>query len=828
MTTIQTIPQRKPATYGKPLRKPPAHCFEPSAFELYNPKPHSHALQSGIAASQDQDSRRHTEPHRHHRSSQKVGVPSSLKQSTRKNAASVSTGVIASQDLAKFVQERGTSKRHDIWDLSSSDEPEKGNKSDQADSKKRRRMSGLRPQSMASSNQVRHNTSTTHALTSKTTDYTTSIHHVEATGSLQPTITSRRAPMRVSRMSVQISPSKPGAAHGQRPSPKGAECTEHSLSPTPRTPTPKKSWVKDTTPHQQELWCMLLPGRTKLEPGNDSYDSSDPSLSKSTRSSTPEARPLIASKRRGRLIDKLQPATHLSQTCTTASSDVAVISSTNIENMPDLRKASPCNVKEYTLTSGIKPKATYSSQRSFLAAGELDDTTSFNVPLVDHEQKSREGLRTGTEYLDFGSPEGVQEGNSDGSQGSSMRTIHELRESGENVRHLNDIEALFDDLDGQNPASVSWKRRRLLDLVRRLHEPVFCRLLFDQGFDNRLLAQSESRDNDAIADALLAVAVLYLVATPSERQAASSSYNLRVADFFAAKLERDQDLVGLVRVRRSNLSKQDQSDLKGYFVDVLMHSSVWRSGAPTKLSMRLIALQGLEYLVRTRREAGCKTEILPPKIIQRLVQGLPSAYGVLKPNNELLLETRLAISVLESYTISGTNHDDQQWTQDTLRPVIAVLSWLSGRPDKGGEGTQKLTLRLYLNLTNNNPRLCEAFAGHEVLNTMLSLVESHFQSLSERKQGMSGSNVLDTLILALGTLINLVEWSTAVRDIMIGTIGQDGDFLETLVELFVARQEVVAEVKYSHADLEEDTDLSRSTRKKRPVQMWPLVICRSS
>ncbi|KAL8791420.1 MAG: hypothetical protein Q9213_000036 [Squamulea squamosa] len=826
---MEIIPQRKPATYGKPLRKPLTHYFEPSAFEVYKPKPHGLTLHSGTAASQDQDCGRHAETHLHNRSPQKVGLPWSSNTPTRKDAASVSTNVITSQDVAGLVQEPGTSKPHDIWDLSSSDENERGDRSDKANSKKRRTMLRLPPETIAYSNQVRHNPSTTtHASTSQTTDYTTSVHQVDVTGPSKPGLTSRRAPKHVSQTSVQVNSLKCGATHGQRSSSKGAECTKHFLSPTPRTPPPKKCLVKDTTPHQEELWCMLLPGRTKLDPGDRSLGSSNPSSSKSTRSSTPEARPTIVSKRRGRLIDKLQSATHLSQTCMTASSDVTVISGSYGENMHDLGKTSACNVNERTLASGIRPKATYSSQRSFLTAVELDATSSFDVPLADHEQQSRKRLRTETQSLDIGFPEGIQEGNVDGSQGSSMRTIHELRESGENVRHLNDTEALFDDIDEQSLASRSWKRKRLLDLIRRLHEPAFCRLLFDQGFDNRLLTHAESRDNDAIADALLAVAILYLVATPSNGQAASPSYILRVADFFAAKLERDQDLIGLVHVRRWNLSKQEQSDLKGYFVDVLMQSSVWRNGTPSKLSMRLIALQGLEYLVRTGREAGCKTEILPPEIIQRLVQGLPSAYGAVKPSMDLLLETRLAISALESYTISGTNHDDQQWTQDTLRPVISVLSWLSGLPDNAGEDTQKLTLRLYLNLTNNNPRLCEAFAGQEVLTAMLSVVESHFQSLSERKQGMSGSNVLDNLILALGTLINLVEWSTAVRDIMISTIGQDGDFLQTLVELFVARQKVVAEVKYKDADDAEDTDFSRSTRKKRPVRMWPLVICRYS
>ncbi|KAL8673670.1 MAG: hypothetical protein Q9168_001925 [Polycauliona sp. 1 TL-2023] len=476
------------------------------------------------------------------------------------------------------------------------------------------------------------------------------------------------------------------------------------------------------------------------------------------------------------------------------SPGLVVIPGPQDEIMPDLNEAPPSNVHDRGLVANLIPKATYSSQRSYLAAGVLEDTSIFSVPLVDGDQKPRKRLRTETISSDIRYPESVPEDDVEDSQGSSMRTVHELRESGENVRHLNDTEALFDDINGHSLASVSLKRRRLLDLIHRMHDPAFCRLLFDQGFDNRLLVESASRGNDAVADALLSVAVLHLVAAPSGRQAASKAHDLLLAEFFATRLDRDQDLIGFTRNRKSNLSKQDQVDLKGYMVEELLHSPIWRSGAPVRLSVRLIALQGLEYLIRTRRELGSKHEILSTETVGRLMQGLRWAQKRVNPGVDLLLEVRLAISILESYTISGAEHDDQQWTDATLRPITAMLSWLSCLPDTGGEETHKLTLRLYLNLTNNNPKLCETFAKHEVLRAIISVIEVHFQMLSHRKQGPSGSDVLDTLILALGTLINLAEWSSTVRDKMTCINDEDECFSEALVKLFVARQKVVAEV----------------------------------
>lgn len=532
---------------------------------------------------------------------------------------------------------------------------------------------------------------------------------------------------------------------------------------------------------------MLLPDHTKLRPEDLSRTSPDPS-------STLEAGSALEPKRRRRLVDKLQAPVQTSQSHKTAPSGVTVL--TDLKEKPaagqDTEPSS--SIYERSLMTNIIPRATYSSQRSYLAPDMVDDTSTFGVPPNDGGQKLKKRLRPETMSLETEYPESVHDSEFDGSQSNAMRTVHELRESGENARHLNDIEALFDDIDGQSLASISLKRRRLLDLIHRLHDPTFCRLMFDQGFDHRLLAESASRGNDAVADALLAVAVLCFVAMPSRRQAASIACDLQIADFFAAKLNCDQDLLGLIRNRRSNLSKQDQLDLKGYFFDGLRNSPVWRSGAPVRPSVRLIALQGLEHFIRTRREIGSKIEILPLETIWQLVQVLVSAQKTASPGVDLLLEVRLAISILESYTISGADHGDQQWTESLLKPLTIVLSWLTFVPDADGAETRRLTIRLYLNLTNNNPRLCEAFAGHEVLRTMLSVVDSHFQMLSDRKQGLSGSHVLDTLILALGTLINLVEWSPTVRGMMTSTDDQDNCHLRTIVKLFVARRNAIDEV----------------------------------
>lgn len=625
--------------------------------------------------------------------------------------------------------------------------------------------------------------------------------------------------------------------------PKGTEDATPTSPHTPPHTSPTKnsrnSPTTATTPRQEELWSMLLPKAIPISSQSSlnlyksgSRDLSDSPLQPQVTGdiNAPEGyrKPTSVIIHRWRLVDNLRlgflkPRRRSHSPCDdtdpsnsdsedllafemTAASQMDIPSQSSAVSLSTLSEQGhelvPSGGHDLSIPAG-RLRATYSSQRSYLANGasnETDDASMLDLPLADDRlpvATATAGKRQKTEAptLIAGVLEDPKRAELDALQNNSMRTIHELRESGENVRHVTDTEALFDEIDGQGVVSMGLKRERLLELLRRLQDPAYCRLVLDQGFDTRLLAQSTSQDGSAITDALLAMAVLHLVATPSGAQSTSQIYGICAADLLASSLSRDQDLISVARDRRSNISRKGQTDLEG-FLESLSHSSIWRGATPAKLSSRLIGLQGLDYLVRKRREAGCKTEILPPRTIQRLVELLPSApaTSVKHPNADLLLETRLVVSILESCTISGVTHDDEQWTEYTLEPILAVFPWLTCRPETEVEGTRMLILRLYLNLTNKNPRLCQGFARLEVISAMVEVVSSHFRIMSKPEKRLGSSSMLDTLILALGTLINLVEWSPAVRLMVIRGRVTDECFLDAVLTLFLSRRELVAKV----------------------------------
>ncbi|KAL8640571.1 MAG: hypothetical protein Q9228_002523 [Teloschistes exilis] len=609
------------------------------------------------------------------------------------------------------------------------------------------------------------------------------------------------------------------------PSPALKDLEHPTLTPpsTPFTVKSGESPAKATTPRQEELWSLLLP---KAVTSSWAGDPGVPNLGPASQSSgcqTLDAVVITHSPRRSKkLVDNLhfgKPkcrkrslnscagaifANEEQKNATTLGATspprAAVNSQPKIAKGPmqlDLEETLSIEQKVSVPVSGIK--ATYSTQRSYLANASLNDpndSSLFDLPLnkdrfLLKRTATSKRRKAAARKLDTGSKLDPMEAEAENIHNSSTRTIHELRESGENVRHMNDTEALFDEIDGNGTISIGLKRERMLELLRRMQDLAYCRLLIDQGFETRLLSQSTLHDNDSVTNGLVIAAVLHIVAAPLGGQTNTQIYSLHAADFLARNLGDDQDMINHARSRRSNLSKRSLSDIKD-FINVLSHSPIWRGGTPAKLSCRLMGLQGLEYLVRKRREAGCTTEILSPATVQRIVELLPRnpAPSTPPPNADSLFETRLAVSVLESSTLGGVMNDDERWTGPALEPLLVLLPWLDNLPVTERVGMEALVLRLYLNLTNNNPRLCRDFARKEVLQAVVDRIDSHFRTMPEHERQMSHLSMLDPLILALGTLINFVEWSPDVRSIMI----RDGHFLDTLLTLFLSRREFVAKV----------------------------------
>ena len=617
---------------------------------------------------------------------------------------------------------------------------------------------------------------------------------------------------------------------------------EMSVTQPTTPPRPPRSVGRATTPRQRELWDRLLVDnpQAKSPLGLDlvgfeigetvSNDSSGHSKSRQiSRRSHQQSAAFKA--RPNKIVDTLhqsdQDRDHISDDCDellgSSSSDnkseymqsevsaadgaitMQTSSSADSQGLVSQFQDRSCNASQ-TIPSlyGGGLKVTYGRQRSYLTDNDLEEAAIAGLSVAPEPKNRR---RYGQRQLGDRAPilQSVKSlekefGDLTDSQGGTMRSIHELREAGGNVRLLSELEAILDDIGDYQPGSTSKRRSKLIDLNNKLDEPATCRLFVDQGLESRLMADVD-QGNDLITNSLVVAALLQLMAFSSSTSLLTLVSDVRVVRFLIGLLGSDQDILSHARRRGNNMSMAVQSDLKA-LCSALLRSTAWRAGKPSMLSCHVLSLQCLDYLVRQTREAGSLFEVLSAHAIRRIVATSVPRFSPLPPEPaEMSINClELAVSILESCTISDAAECQASlWAGETLERLVGLLPLLSLW---GGEecGTSRtLTLRLYLNLTNNSPDLCEDFSTPEVISGMFGIVILNFEQLADKTLETDKTLLLDDLILSLGSLINLAELSQIARQSMMDLRYRSQSYLDSLLELFMKRSKNAAEVRTSSA-----------------------------
>ena len=445
-------------------------------------------------------------------------------------------------------------------------------------------------------------------------------------------------------------------------------------------------------------------------------------------------------------------------------------------------------------------KITYARQRSYLNDGDLEETAIIGLPVLSESNKRRGYQRRGLvdqvpksqsvkQYdKEFEDPADSQVG--------TMRSIHELREAGGNVRLVSELEAILDDIHDNQSGSTSFRLSRLIDLLTKLEEPANCRLLVDQGLESRLMAEV-GLDDDLISHSLLVAALLQLMTFSSSAGLLTHFSDVRVVKLFTDQLGSDQDILSYARLRGNKMSMATYADLKNLY-SLFLTSTAWIIGKSSMLSCHVLSLQCLEHIVRQTREAGSMHMILSVQAIERVVATSVPPFSTLPPQPDeiSIICLELAISILESCTIgNAAGCQASLWESETLERVIGLLPLLALWKGKQRGTSQTLTLRLYLNLTNNSPNLCGDFSTPEVIGAMIRIVISHFGRLTDGKLKADKTLLLDDLILSLGSLINLADLSQIARQLMIDLHYGGRSYLDILLDLFMNKSKNAAEVR---------------------------------
>jgi hypothetical protein len=302
-------------------------------------------------------------------------------------------------------------------------------------------------------------------------------------------------------------------------------------------------------------------------------------------------------------------------------------------------------------------------------------------------------------------------------------------------------------------------------------------------------------EDDIIASTVLASAMIFTMDDTVATHSVLKLHQEGVAHMLLRLLDSDRDISLIAKERSTNMSKVAQSLVFDYR-ELMKDSSIWAIGAPRRLSPRLIALRGLELIIRQLREEGITGPILPRETTDKIVQVLiPFSMWQSKgePTATDRVELELALSILESYAINvGFVFDERILTAESLNVISQILPSISRWSENDFKQMILLALRLYLSITNNSPFICDAFAKPELLNVLVGMVRSKFKCLSGHLEEEQRLYELDVLVLGLGLLINFAELSDIAR---LSVLSSDGGFLlEALLRIFLERLEKAAEV----------------------------------
>lgn len=574
--------------------------------------------------------------------------------------------------------------------------------------------------------------------------------------------------------------------------------------PTPRlTPSTRPS----VTPQQSQIWNRLFidDSQAALEHRISQSPPTLPTLRASTSTHNPVRR---------RLIDTLLPSSENSRLFEEDEESVSASESHDDEKTPkgalhSQSRSDLAAVSQQSIFLDCGPRRTYAVERSFLQeeATQLEDLLLMPLDHVSSPVAQFRGRR------DFGRqsgptvPEPIDASDEDdGEDDGGMKSIHELRAAGDSQRQDDEVNLLLEDINDGPHSTLSIRRSSSLELSQKLADTGFCDRFIQHGHVRQTFMSCRNVEDPILGTAML-TAMILIITTPTSRHTASQLLEVGVLELITRMLSFEKDVLILAKDRKNNMSKSGQDGVRD-FKAFIGGSTWWQvAGLSVVVSPQLVALKGFDALVRKLRETGHMEQILGPKLAGILLEVLHSLCQQIssKPtflSKDVTSPLTIVLSILESHTVSQACALDRTvWTTGRLQKLVEQIYSILKLQCDASTIIHCLGLRICLNLANNSKRNSEAFAKPELISTMLSMSISGLASISEDEVEDEEPRSFDVLVLSLGALINLAEWSEKVRT---SVLDSEAKQLMTLLDLFIQRRKIVSSVESlveSHANV---------------------------
>ncbi|KAJ6096776.1 Wings apart-like protein [Penicillium sp. IBT 16267x] len=440
-------------------------------------------------------------------------------------------------------------------------------------------------------------------------------------------------------------------------------------------------------------------------------------------------------------------------------------------------------------------KVTYARQRSFLDDLLLETGSSGvnlaagveqNDPLVElHHMNPSTGSRARLFTIE-------EPDNDDG----TVRSIHELRQAGGNARYRGAVESIFEDIEDTH-ISTSGRCSALVQLCGKLLDSKLARQFLECNFDKRLV-DLFCRDLD-LTSSSLALCAYKLCATGRPLPYILATTALpKLLDISLPLLDVQDDLFAMTRAPHLKIAKATQLSIQHIFPQ--LQSMLLPDAHTVKLSPCFLILECLKTTIAAIQEKGDNPSGLPVPFLKRLVNLMLSTNSYREKFSTTVgpdasQNLILGLSILEAHTTSGGPLPEDH--RDVLSSISSLYGLLSvtgdGPVNTTSKSIQSLYIRVILNVTNSHPSLCDDFATPEMIGELAAIAIANFADLAKDPLAQDNSNSLDTVILALGALINLTEQSETSRIIFLNPRSSGPSLLGQLLQLFLVHVDSTSE-----------------------------------
>jgi hypothetical protein len=442
------------------------------------------------------------------------------------------------------------------------------------------------------------------------------------------------------------------------------------------------------------------------------------------------------------------------------------------------------------------PKITYSQQRSMLKE-DIMERIPYGLPRqrnleINNSRQNRGIVPKLSQAYSLLDDDGID----DAASGGAIRTVHELRQAGANTRFMDEIEDLMERITMKSP---SMRRSGLLDLSEKMHEKDFSRRFISHGLEQRFV-HGLGNENDIICGFLAISVLIVILDSGFSPTAVSQLESGGVSQLLGRLIGMKTDITSIAKDRKANMSKAAHM-LISEQKQRLLALTLWGEVKPKTLSPCTTALGCLQLVARQNRELGTFGDLFTKNIMAQLFGIVELALSLgswERAKDSGGLDFSLALSILESQSLRVISISQNTWPDNHL-PIIRDLLHVSlTASHTDSDPLSILALQLTINVTNNNSKASDIFATPDLMASMIHAIILKFNLLSEHLVEHESLTIVDHLILMLGVMINLAEWSVLARECVQSL---ENKSLDDAVHIFLQNFKRASEVCASHLPL---------------------------